>query len=70
MTRLKSENFELRKENEGLTEQINSLSNILADLNGKAKCAEEEKASLFYKDNTFIIDIGANRPANDNDSFK
>lgn len=54
--RLKAENNELKNQNEALTERINNLSYILADLQGQAKNAEDEKASLItvirllYKD--------------------
>ena len=44
---LRQENLELKKENGSLTERINNLSYILADLQDKAKNAQEEIASLI-----------------------
>ena len=46
LSELIRENHELKVENNALEERINNLSYILADLQGKAKHAEEEKASL------------------------
>ena len=43
---LRKENLELKEENSGLNESINNLSYILADLQDKAKRADDEKNSL------------------------
>ena len=45
--KLANENSDLKHENEKLKERIENLSYILADLNGKAKNAEDEKNSLI-----------------------
>ena len=63
LRRLKLENSDLRKENDQLTERINNLSYILADLQDKAKCAEEEKASLVTTIRLLYKDLGGNQPA-------
>lgn len=44
---LKDTNTDLKNENESLQERLNNLSYILADLHGKVKSTEEEKASLI-----------------------
>ena len=43
---LRQENAKIKDENKALTERINNLAHTLADLNNKAKIAENEKASL------------------------
>jgi hypothetical protein len=43
---LRQENEKIKDENKALTERINNLAYTLADLNNKAKIAENEKASL------------------------
>ena len=63
LCRLKLENSDLKEENDRLTERINNLSFILADLQGKAKCAEEEKASLITTIRLLYKDLGSNQPA-------
>ena len=63
LCRLKLENSDLRKENDRLTERKNNLSFILADLQNKAKCAEEEKASLITTIRLLYKDLGGNQPA-------
>ena len=62
LCRLKLENSDLKEENDRLTERINNLSFILADLQGKAKCAEEEKASLITTIRLLYKDLGGNQP--------
>jgi predicted nuclease with TOPRIM domain len=44
---LKDTNNDLKNENKSLHERLNNLSYILADLQGKVKSTEEEKASLI-----------------------
>ena len=63
LIRLKLENSDLRKENDRWTERISNLSFILADLQDKAKCAEEEKASLITTIRLLYKDLGGNQPA-------
>ena len=67
---LKLENSDLRKENDRLTEQKNNLSFILADLQNKAKCAEEEKASLITTIRLLYKDLGGNQPAHTDHSVE
>ena len=45
--KLANENSDLKHENEKIKEREENLSYILADLNGKAKNAEDEKNSLI-----------------------
>ena len=45
--KLSSENMKLKSENGELMEKTNNLSYILADLQGKAKVAEEERDSVI-----------------------
>ena len=47
LSALEKENHELKVENSALEERKNNLSYILADLQGKVKHAEEQKASLI-----------------------
>ena len=47
LSALEKENHELKVENSVLEERINNLSYILADLQGKVKHAEEEKARYY-----------------------
>ena len=57
MDSLRKENLELKKLNDEFSKRINNLSCTLADLQDKAKSAEDEKASLItaikllYKEN-------------------
>jgi lysophospholipase L1-like esterase len=44
---LREENYTLKQNNKNLNERIDNLAYILADLNGKIKTADEEKASLL-----------------------
>ena len=55
------ENHELKVENSALEERIDNLSYILADLQGKVKHTEEEKASLI----TAIRLLNNNQVSND-----
>ena len=66
LTALKRENLELKNQNKGLTDRISNLNNILADLQGKAKVAEDEKASLITTVRLFCNDLGINQPSNGN----
>ena len=61
LSALEKENHELKVENSALEERINNLSYILADLQGKVKHAEEEKASLI----TVIRLLNNNQVPND-----
>lgn len=65
LSRLRKENMELKSDNECLTERVNNLSFILADLQGKAKFAEEEKASLITTIRLLNNDLGVSQPSND-----
>ena len=47
LDRLRKENLELKRQNDEFSERIQNLSYILADLQDKAKLAEDEKASLI-----------------------
>ena len=67
LCRLKSENSDLRKENDRLTERINNLTFILADLQDKAICAEEEKALLVTTIRLLYKDVGGNQTAHVHD---
>ena len=42
------------------------MNNILADLQGKAKVAEDEKASLITTVRLLCNDLGINQPSNGN----
>ena len=64
---LRKENLELKKENGSLTERINNLSYILADLQDKVKNAQEEKASLITSIRLLYKDVEVNHPLKDND---
>ena len=64
---LRKENLELKKENGSLIERINNLSYILADLQDKAKNAQEEKASLITSIGQLYKDVEVNHPLKDND---
>ena len=61
---LRKENLELKKENSCLREQINNLSYVLADLQDKAKHAEEEKNSLVTTIRLLHNDAKINHPSN------
>ena len=61
LSALEKENHELKVENSALEERINNLTYILADLQGKVKHAEEEKASLI----TVIRLLNNNQMPND-----
>jgi chromosome segregation ATPase len=52
---LRKENARLKNENEKITECINNLSLVLADLQDKAVHTEEEKASLITIKQTIVI---------------
>ncbi len=66
LTALKRENLELKNQNKDLTDRISNLNNILADLQGKAKVAEDEKASLITSVRLLCNDLGINQPSNGN----
>ncbi|CAB3999511.1 Scavenger receptor cysteine-rich type 1 M130 [Paramuricea clavata] len=51
---LRQENAKIKDENKALTERINDLAYTLADLNNKAKIAENEKASLNHRSNEAV----------------
>ena len=61
---LRKENLELKKENSCLKERINNLSYVLADLQDKAKHAEEEKNSLVTTIRLLHNDAKINHPSN------
>lgn len=63
---LRRENLELKNENKNLIDRLNNLSYILADLQGKAKAAEDEKASLITSIRLLCNDLGINQPSNVN----
>ena len=56
--------MELKKENSCLRERINNLSYVLADLQDKAKHAEEEKNSLVTTIRLLHNDAKINHPSN------
>ena len=57
LDRLRKDNLELKRQNDEFSEKNEYLSHILADLQDKAKLAQDEKASLItaikllYKEN-------------------
>ena len=61
---LRKEYLELKKENSCLKERINNLSYVLADLQDKAKHAEEEKNSLVTTIRLLHNDAKINHPSN------
>ena len=63
---LKRENLELKNQNKDLTDRISNLNYILADFQGKAKAAEDEKASLITSVRLLCNDLGINQPSNGN----
>ncbi len=65
LTALKRENLKLKNQNKDLTDRINNLNNILADLQGKAKVSLE-KASLITSVRLLCNDLGINQPSNGN----
>ena len=66
LTALKRENLELKNQNKDLTDRISNWNNIVADLQGKAKVAEDEKASLITSVRLLCNDLGINQPSNGN----
>ena len=66
LTALKRENLELKNQNKDLTDRISNLNYILADLQGKAKAAEDDKASLITSVRLLCNDLGINQPSNGN----
>ena len=67
---LKRENLELKNQNKDLTDRISNLNYILADLQGKAKAAEDEKASLITSVRLLCNDVGISQPSNGNYSLQ
>ena len=55
--KLMNENSDLKNENDNLKERVNNLSYILADLQGKAKNANEEKDSLVIAMRLLVEDL-------------
>ena len=55
--KLTNENSDLKNENDSLKERVNNLSYILADLQGKAKNANEEKDSLITAMKLLVEDL-------------
>ncbi|CAB3981345.1 Hypothetical predicted protein [Paramuricea clavata] len=60
---LRQENEKIKDENKALTERINNLAYALADLNNKAKIAENEKASLILSESQYDDDAGLSNEA-------
>ena len=60
----RKENLELKEENSYLKERINNLSYVLADLQDKAKHAEEEKNSLVTTIRLLHNDAKISHPSN------
>jgi outer membrane murein-binding lipoprotein Lpp len=58
--KLLNENIDLKSENNDLKERVNNLSYTLADLQGKAKIAEDEKDSLITAMRLLIEDSNHN----------
>lgn len=58
--KLKNENLDLKSENDSLKERVNHLSYSLADLQGKAKNAEDEKDSLIVAMRLLFEDLNHN----------
>jgi predicted nucleic acid-binding Zn-ribbon protein len=63
---LKNENAMLKNENEQITERVNNLNLVLADLQNKASSAEEEKASLITSIRLLYKDLESTQPMNTN----
>ncbi|CAB3983169.1 Hypothetical predicted protein [Paramuricea clavata] len=63
---LRKENARLKDENEKITERVNNLSFVLADLQDKAARANEEKASLMTSIRLFFKDLESTQPINVN----
>jgi hypothetical protein len=61
---LKSENLSLPSENKDLIERTNNLSYILADLQGKAKTAEEERDSMITAMRLLVLESSAENKGN------
>ena len=61
---LRDENKRLANENKDLTERMNNLGFILADLNTKLKIAEDEKASLLTAIRLIQSDADLNNSTN------
>ena len=58
--KLLNENIDLKSENNDLNERVNNLSYTLADLQGKAKIAEDVKDSLITAMRLLIEDSNHN----------
>ena len=63
---LRKENARLKNENEKITERVNNLSYVLADLQDKAARANEEKASLMTSIRLLFKDLESTQPVNVN----
>ena len=61
---LRKENARLKNENEKVTERVNNLSFVLADLQDKAARANEEKASLMTSVRLLFKDLESTQPIN------
>ena len=60
------ENAMLKNENEQITERVNNLNLVLADLQNKASSAEEEKYSLITSIRLLYKDLESTQPMNTN----
>ena len=63
---LRKENARLKNENEKITERVNNLSFVLADLQDKAARANKEKASLMTSIRLLFKDLESTQPINVN----
>ena len=63
---LRKENARLKDENEKITERVNNLSFVLADLQDKAARANEEKDSLMTSIRLLFKDLESTQPINVN----
>ncbi len=63
---LRKGNARLKDENEKITERVNNLSFVLADLQDKAARANEEKASLVTSIRLLFKDLESTQPINVN----
>ena len=61
---LKKKNARLKNENEKISERVNNLSFVLADLQDKAARANEEKASLMTSIRLLFKDLESTQPIN------
>ena len=61
---LRKENARLKNENEKVTERVNNLSFVLADLQDKAARANEGKASLMTSIRLLFKDLESTQPIN------